>query len=431
MANPLDHPGSHHSDFSKVRAWPAPWVFGVLILPLGMYIGFIWTALPFLLSKAGIPVEGISRIAAILQIPPLLMFLWTPVVDVKLRRRTWLVLAAVSSSICVFFACPLIGPSHFNLLTALLFLGGAVLALVFTSCGGLMATMLSPSRQAKAAAWNQAGNFGGGVLGAAVVLWLAQRVPLHVVGLAMATLMLLPALSAFTISEPPPVASHWFRGRFREMGRECLAVMRSPRRRWSVLLLIAPGCTCAAQPLLPALASHYGVDANGVLWINGVAGGTVLAAGSLLGLLVPGEWDRRLTYAGAGFTNALSAIILLPANRPSFYLAGTLMYLLTAGFCNARYVALALDVVGPDISDASTWFGALVAIGNIPIVSMIWLEGRMFHHFGAHGLLWTDAAGNLLVFAVVVTVFLSRGSRKVTVAIVPTTKRPGPTIPAH
>jgi hypothetical protein len=129
MVNPVAHPGSHtNSDFYTVRASPAPWAFGVLILPLGMYIGFIWTALPFLLSKTGVPVEGISRIAAILQIPPLLMFLWTPVVDVKLRRRTWLVLAAVSSSICVFLACLLIGPSHFNLLTALLFLGGDLLA---------------------------------------------------------------------------------------------------------------------------------------------------------------------------------------------------------------------------------------------------------------------------------------------------------------
>lgn len=419
----MANPGSHtNSDFSTVGTWPAPWAFGVLILPLGMFIGFIWTALPFLLSKTGVPVEGISRIAAILQIPPLLMFLWTPVVDVKLRRRTWLVLSGVSSSICVFLACPLIGPSHFNLLAALLFLSGAVLALVFASCGGLMATMLSSSGQNKAAAWNQAGNFGGGVLGASMVLWLAQRISLPLTGIAMAAMMLLPALLALTISDPPPTGSYWFRGRFREMVRESLTVMRSPRRGWSVLLLIGPGCTCAAQPLLPALASHYGVDANGVFWINGIAGGIVLAAGSLLGLLVPGNWDRRLTYAGAGFMNALGAIILVAPNRPSFYLAGTLIYLLTAGFCNARVVALMLDVVGSDIADAATWYSALNAISQIPIVSMIWLEGRMFHRFGDHGLLWTDATGNLLVFAVVVTVCMSRGSRKAPAAIAPTSK---------
>ncbi len=411
MTNHLDNGEPRVScDLSTVRARPAPWAFGVLILPLGMYIGFIWTALPFLLSKSGVTVEQISRIAAILQIPPTLMFIWTPVVDVKLRRRTWLVLAAFSGATCVCVACPLIGPSYFNLLAVLLFLSGSVLALVYASCGGLMATTLSPSEQGKAAAWNQGGNFGGGVLGAAVVLWLAERVSLRVIGIAMAALMLLPALPAFTISEPSPVSSYWFRGRFGEMGREALAVLRSPRRRWSVLLMISPGCTCAAAPLLPALASRYRVDANGVLWVNGVAGGILLAAGSLLGLLVPGDWDRRLTYAGAGLTNAVGAIVLLAASRPSFYVAGTLIYLMTAGFCNARAVALTLDVVGKDIGDASTWFSALTALSQIPIAFMLWLEGRMFHYFGAHGLLWTDAAGNLLVFAIVAAAFLTCAS---------------------
>lgn len=67
-------------------------------------------------------------------------------------------------------------------------------------------------------------------------------------------------------------------------------MLRSPKRRWSVLLLIAPGGTCAAQSLLPALASHYGVGGTGVMWTNGVAGGVVLALGLLSGVLVPGDW---------------------------------------------------------------------------------------------------------------------------------------------
>jgi PAT family beta-lactamase induction signal transducer AmpG len=391
------------------RRWPTPWVFSLLILPLGIYAGFIWTALPFLLSKAGVPLEQISRIAALLQLPPILMFLWTPIVDVKLRRRTWLVLGASVTALFVWVACSSVGASHLKLLTTSLLGGGVVVALVMASCGGLMVTMLPASEQSKASAWNQAGNFGGGVLGAAIVLWLIERIPVPLVGLAAAALIALPAYAAFTIPEPPPIASSWFRGRFAEIRREGLSVLRSPQRRWSVLLLIAPGSTCAAQSLLPALASHYGVGGTGVLWTNGVAGGIVLAVGSLCGLLVPGDWDRRLTYAGAGLTNALGAIALLVANRPSVYFWGTLLYLLTAGFCNARYVALVLDVIGPEGHDTSTWYAALTAAGNIPIASMIWLEGKSFHSFGMHGLLWTDAAANIVVFAIVALVFATHG----------------------
>ena len=188
-------------------------------------------------------------------------------------------------------------------------------------------------------------------------------------------------------------------------------MLRSPKRRWGMLLLIAPGSTCAAYNLLPALASSYGVGATGVIWTNGVGGGVVLGLGSLCSVLIPGNWDRRVTYAGAGMTNALAAMVLLSAYRPSVYFWGTLLYLLTSGLCNARYVALMLDIIGPEGHDASAWFCALLSAGNIPIAFMIWLEGQSFHEFGAQGLLWTDACANLIVFAVVALAFLIRRFR--------------------
>jgi hypothetical protein len=48
----------------------------------------------------------------------------------------------------------------------------------------------------------------------------------------------------------------------------------------------------------------------------------VLAAGSLYGLLIPADLDRRLTDAGAGLVNALPAILLLTANVPFIYYWG-------------------------------------------------------------------------------------------------------------
>lgn len=397
------------TNIPRSGGWPTAWVFGVLILPLGMYVGYFSTALPFLLSRAGVPVEEIARIGSILYVPPILMFLWTPIVDVKLRRRTWLLLGASVTALCLWVSGLLLGPSHLKLLTALLFFGGCVVALVAASCGGMMATMLSASAQSKAAGWNQAGNFGGGVLGAAIVLWLVQHLSLSAVGIATAAMVLLPALVAFTVPEAPPAQSAWFRGRLGELRREALAVLRSPKRRWGALLLLGPGSTCAAYNLLPALASSYGVGANGVIWANGVGGGVAMGLGSLCSVLVPGKWDRRLTYAGAGMSNALAAIVLLAAYRPSVYLWGTLLYLFTSGLCNARIVALMLDVIGPEGRDASTWYCALLSAGNIPVASMIWLEGQSFHRFGAHGLLWTDAGANFIVFAVVALAYLTRG----------------------
>ncbi len=393
-----------------LRKPPAPWLFSLLILPLGIVVvGFNFTAFPLLLAQAGIPVDRIASISSIINLPGVIGFLIAPVVDIKFRRRTWLAIASFGTSLsaCIYF--PLIGASHLMLMTALILVGGLITFLVGAACGGLIVKTLSESAQSKAAAWIMAGQLGGGALGAAVILWLAARIPIATVGVCVAALVALPGLLAFTIPESLPEPSGWFKGRLPQIGKELWSVARSPQRRWSTLLLLAPGGTGAAQSLLPAVASHYGVGTSGVMWMNGIGGGVMLALGSLSGALIPGDWDRRLTYAAAGMTNALAAIVLLAANRPSIYLAGTAFYLVTEGLCWARSTALMVEIVGVETRDASTLYSVLNAIVTIPLLCMIKLDGFGFSRFGTHGLLWTDAAGNLLVFAVVVAVFLVYG----------------------
>lgn len=301
-----------------VRQWPAAWLFSLLILPLGIVVvGFNFTVLPLLLAQAGVAVDRIASIGSIVNLPGVIGFLFAPIVDIKLRRRTWLAIATFGTalSLCLYF--PLIGVSHLLIMTLLIVFGGLVTFLVAAACGGLIVKTLSESDQSKAAAWMMAGQLGGGALGAALILRLAGHMSLGKVGLSTAVVVALPGVLAFTIPETPPGGSSWFRGRLPEIGKEFWALFRSPGRRWSTLLLIAPGGTGAAQSLLPAVASHYGVGASGVMWMNAVGGGVMLAVGSLSGALIPGDWDRRLTYAAAGLTNGLAALVLLAANQPS------------------------------------------------------------------------------------------------------------------
>ena len=393
------------------RRWPAPWVFSLLILPLGMIYGFDVTALPFLLAKAAVPVDRIASVSAIAGLPGVLGVLIAPIVDIKLRRKTWLTIGIFGTAIaaCTYF--PLIGASHLILMTALIFAGGMVTFLVMAACGGLMVRMLTSTDQSKAGAWIQVGILGGGALSGAIVIWLAVRMTLIAAGFCFAVLTALVAYIPFTIPEPAPEPSPWFRGRLVAIGKEIWALARSRERRWGSLLLLSPCATGAAQSLLPAIASHYSVGGSGVIWINGIGGGVALALGALSSTLVPGNWDRRLTYAVAGVTNALAAILLLAANRPSVYLAGTAFYLATEGLCAARSVALIVELVGPEARDASTLYSLLNAAVSLPIVYVTWLDGVGFHYFGMHGLLLTDAMLNLLVFGIVAVIFMSCGLR--------------------
>lgn len=393
---------------SKPRAWPAPWVFSLLILPLGMVVGFNFTPLPCLLAKAGVPVDRVATISSIANLPGVLGLLIAPIVDIKLRRRTWLAIGTFGTALAACFYLPLIGASRLMLMTVLIFAGGMVTFLVVAACGGLMVKLLSATDQSKAAAWTQVGVLGGGALGGAIVLWLVARTSLVAAGLCFAVMIALLGILPFTISEPAPEPSGWFRGRLTILGKEIWSLVRSPERGWGALLLLSPCATGAAQTLLPAIASHYGVGASGVMWINGIGGSCALALGAWCGTLIPGYWDRRLTYAAAGVTNALAAVVLMAANR-SIYLAGTGLYLATQGLCWARSVALIVDIVGPEVRDASTLYSLLNAAVTIPLLYMIWLDGVGFLHFGTHGLLATDAGFNLAVFAIVAAVFIVRG----------------------
>ena len=394
---------------NKSRSWPAPWSFGVLILPLSIYVGFIYTPLPYLLSQSGVSVYWIATIGSILQAPGILVFLWAPLVDIKLRRRTWLVISGLATAIFVFIAFPLVGASQLFMMSTILMLAGITGSLVLASSGGLMVKTLPVQNQSKGAAWNQAGYLGGGALGGALVLWLLHYFPIAFVGFVFALVVFLPGLLALTLPEDLPQESSWFRGRISALKREVIGVYKSPLRKWSTLLLMAPAGTGAAQILLPAIASHYGVGAAGVIWINGLGGGVALGLGSLCGAIIPASWDNRIIYASAGLLNALAAMVLVVVDGATGYLIGTIFYLITQGLCWARFTALIVEIVGPDTRDASTLYSALSAAGSIPLAYMTWLDGFGYSKLGTHGLLLTDATGNLIVFGVVVIVFVIRG----------------------
>ena len=95
-----------------------------------------------------------------------------------------------------------------------------------------------------------------------------------------------------------------------------------------------------------------------------------------------------------------SAVSLLGGYRVLFGDEGSLL---------GASAALIVDIIGPEARDASTLYSLLNAAVTIPFLYMISLDGAGFHHFGTHGLLGTDAALNLLVFAIVAAVFITHG----------------------
>jgi PAT family beta-lactamase induction signal transducer AmpG len=369
--------------------------------------------LPFLLARAGISVEHIARTISLLSLPWIIHFLWAPLVDSRLPRRIWLAIWALVVGACLAFALPSAQAGNLGSATILGLFWAVAASQVLASCGGLMATLLSPAAQIQAAAWSQPGKLAGSAFSAALFLWLSGRLSPLPLGLVTAGVVAIPAIAIVAFAEPSPKKSAHVRDRIPNICSEVGDLVPKPDKRWSLLLATSPVGTGAALTLLPAIAGAYGVGASGVIWINGIGGGVALALGALGGTLLPDNWNRKVGYAAAGLTNSFAAMTLLITDRQGIYFAGTVLYLFTTGFCWTRFTALITETAGsPNTSlspllnpHASTRYSIAAASGNIPLAYMIWLDGLASKHFGIHGMLWVDAGGNLLVVAAVMLTF--------------------------
>src|ERR1700722_5390881 len=83
---------------------PPPWLFGITVLPYGFYYVCKKSSMPFFLRHAGVSLDPIAGISALAPAPAVWYFLWAPVADIGLRRRTWLMLTAALSAACIALA---------------------------------------------------------------------------------------------------------------------------------------------------------------------------------------------------------------------------------------------------------------------------------------------------------------------------------------
>jgi PAT family beta-lactamase induction signal transducer AmpG len=405
VPNPSDPRG-------RRERWPSPWVFVLLPLPFGIFLGYLQTPLPYLLRRMGYRVDQIGSIEALILLPMALYFLWSPLVDFWLRRRTWMVLLALLSGVMLGAAIVLLA-AHRELATWLLFAGFSVNTMTTACMGGLMAVTQTAEGKASAAAWAQGGMLGAQALGGALLLYFSKHLSIPALGAVAAALVVAPATIALTIAEPAaPSGTSDFLRTCTQMGREIYKTLFSSRSLPGLLLLISPVSTGAAQSLFAAMAGDYHVGEQGVILLNGLLGGGLTMLGAFSVVIVPAQWDRRVAYAGAGLLSAGSGIFLsLAPMRPVEYFGGVAFYMLTTGAAYAFFLGVVMDTLGEAGKSASSRYTILVSIGNLPIVYMTRIEGWGYGVFGPRGVPAIDAAGNLLVATCVAAWLLGRTRR--------------------
>lgn len=387
---------------------PPPWLFGVFSAPYGSFTGLVGVALPYLFRRQGMAVGRIATISAIVQAPAILYVLWSPAVDVGLRRRTWLVLLSVTGAACATVALARLPTAGVVFTTTLFFVASVVSQTVSSAVGGLVAAVVPNAVRGRTGGWSQAGMLTGGVATGGLTIWLSGHASMWTTALAAGALIALPAFAVMAVHEPAPPQ----RRLAHELGavaRDIRATLRRREVRVGLVYFLSPVGAGALSNLFSAVAREYHARPGVVIWIVGLAA-VLTPVGALVGGFVCDRFDRWLVYPLAALTAASSAVCMAAAPlTPVTYVTGAASYALTLGFCYAAFMALAFQLVGPDTAASATRFSLFMAAVNVPVVYMTRLDGWGYTHFGVRGMLLVDGLSNAL-FGVVF--LLARSNRR-------------------
>jgi len=399
-------PGGPHADRS-----PAAWVKGFAVLPFGIALGFMATALPFLLTRQGVALNRVAGVSATVISPTIWAFLLKPMLDSGLTRRAycWILISTASVSLALGIA--MLTPGHLAIAVPALLIATLSMVLYTGATNGWTAQVTGDHERGAVGGWQNVANLGGGALGSFVIMGLLSHGILSQVlcGLLMAPVLFLSASSLLFFPKPSPPQF-----RFTEVFSSTLvSIWRAVRRRECLIgfaLLMSPAAGTAAQNLMSGMGKDFHASESMVIWVTGIGAALVCSVGAIAGGRLADRFPREYVYLFAGFGTAVTAIAaaLLPHTAVVFIVI-VLLYNMVMGAIYASYNALGLQLTG-DSPVASTQLGLFAAAINLNVNYMIRADGAGYKHGGATGLFLVDGLASLV--CLVPLLFLVRYERR-------------------
>lgn len=392
-----------------------PWLFSFLIAPSAVVANGVIQGgvLGYMLSQRGVTPGRASHMIAILALPTMLYFLWSPMTDFFVRRRTWLLLGGLSSA--ALMGAALLQRDLLSATTLLLmFLSGCCSQLVVSSCGGMMGTLKSERIRRTSGSFYQAGSLAFGALATMVLIPVSDTRGRGMLALAAAVMIALPALLAFAAPKQDGIGRTQLVETLREVGREFIKTFW----RWGaipyVLLIMCPMASGAALSLITGAGKFYGLNGANVAWMNGLVGALLMGAGSLAAMLIPSRSRAPIVYLMLGLLNALTLAVLWlgPARQGTYYL-GVTLYMFTLGACYAYFTAVVLEFLGGSGKSGSGRYSIINSLGNVPVLYMIRLDGWGGDRWGPRGISATECVVGAIGAVVLLTYFLQWGPKPV------------------
>jgi PAT family beta-lactamase induction signal transducer AmpG len=392
-----------------------PFLFLVLFIPFGAVPGFLTVALAYELKKKGIDTSDIAIVVGLSYICLLLKWLWAPLVDTLLTRKTWYVGSTLACGLGLGLAGKAAMGVHPSLvaISAWLTISNFAATLLAMAVESLMAATVTDDQRGRAGGWSMAGNLGGQGLGGGLSLWLIESGGFSSAasGAMLGLLCALCCAALLWVDDSKPllkldghVEAAGRRGvaaNLRAIGADLWELLRSRMGILALLICLLPIGSGAAQNLWSPIAGEWHASAGVVAFVTGAMSGLISAAGCLAGGWMCDHLDRKAAYCLFGFLLCVAAVGMALCPRTSNqYIFWTSAYAFVVGLCYAAYCAVVLEAIGQ--TAAATKFSFLSAVSNSPIMLMTFVDGWVQGRWGTNGMLWTEAAvggAGILVFA--------------------------------
>jgi MFS family permease len=379
-----------------------PWIFGVMIVPMGVFNGVLTIVFPYLAARQGMSVAAIGSVVGAGMLASPFKLLWTPLVDLAWPLRGWIAASALACGTLIGgLVLAVGGQAPAGLLAALAFSAGSAVGFSQIATSGLLALAVDERHLGAASGYLQTGNLVAQGLGGAAGLWLATQAGPMVAAAVIALSTLASALTILLVAEPE--RSHFaaaIPARIVSIGRDLWEMMRDRRRLFVIILFATPIGTGAASFLFSGIAGEWRAGAGTVAFATGLGAAGASAAGAFAYGRLADRFDRVASNLAAGMMLALAALALAVLPRtPAVFTAGALFYALCLGCSYTAFTALLFETIGKGA--AASKFCVLNAVGNLGASYMPVVLGLVHDRWSTTIMLWFEAvvtAGFILAF---------------------------------
>jgi len=387
---------------------PHPSVFLLLNLPFGITGGYITVVVPYLVTRAGLPVLTAASIVAIGLAPKAGKLFWAPLADIGLTLKKWYAIgAATAGGMLLLQGFVPLTRMTVPFVAVALFAAELGSSLLSPSLGGLMAQAMPDDLKGQAAGWYQLGGKVGAGAGGGIGLWLAVHTPMPAApGLVLGLACIGCVIGLRFLHEPERRLSANALDRLEQIARELWQLIKSREGLLVAALAVSPIGISGVDNFWSGVAAEWKASANTIVLVTGFGRAAIGGAGCLLAGWWADRADRRVVYLATGaFVAAAGISLALTPHVPGAFVVGTLTQKLFIGMSDAALSALILGVIGR--SAAATKYTVLAALGNIGELYMTVTSGWIHDRWSTETMLVVESV-SALVCIVVAAVLLKR-----------------------